>query len=126
LSPRQAFSAHQLNGQPETAPAAALSKLNLKLVENKTPGAYHKLLAIAQVNGRVDEKGNPQYQKLGTVCEISRPEQGLQGGMTTEQANVSKASPLTKRQVQLKFRQAYDYAESFANNIRVSARKMKL
>jgi hypothetical protein len=102
--------------------AFSAKKLNLKLVENKTPGAYHKLLALAQVNGQVDEKGNPIYQKLGTVCEISRGLEGLQSGMTTELANVQLASPVTKRQVQLKFQQAYDYAESFANNIPDSER----
>jgi hypothetical protein len=37
--------------------------------------------------------------------------------MITEQANVQLASPLTKRQGMLKFRQAYDYAESFANSL---------
>jgi hypothetical protein len=97
--------------------AFTAQKLNLKLVENKTTGAYHKLLAIAQVNDRVDEKGNPLYQKLGTVCEISRTEQAAQSGMITEQADVELASPFTKRQGMLKFRQAYDYAESFANSI---------
>jgi hypothetical protein len=97
--------------------AFSTDHLNLKLVENSTPGAYHKLLAIAQVNDQVDEKGNPLYQKLGTVCEISRGLEGLQPGMMTEQANVSLASPLTKRQGMLKFRQAYNYAESFANSL---------
>jgi hypothetical protein len=102
--------------------AFSAKKLNLKLVENKTPGADHKLLAIAQVNGQVDEKGNPVYQKLGTVCEISRTELGLQTGMITEEAEVQLASPITKRQVQLQFRQAYDYAESLALNIPDSER----
>jgi hypothetical protein len=102
--------------------AFSTDRLNLKLVENKSPGAYHKLLAIAQVNDLVDERGNPVYQKLGTVCEISRTEQRLQSGMTTELADVSLASPLTKRQVQLQFRQAYDYAESFATKIPSSER----
>jgi hypothetical protein len=97
--------------------AFSAKKLNLKLVENKTPGAYHKLLALAQINGQVDKSGNPVYQKLGTVCEISRGLEGLQPGMMTEQAEVKLASPLTKKQIQLKFQQTYEYAESFASSI---------
>ncbi|NJO94128.1 MAG: hypothetical protein HC820_06805, partial [Hydrococcus sp. RM1_1_31] len=97
--------------------AFSAKAFNLKLVETTNQEAYHKLVALAQVKGGVDGKGNPIYKSLGTVCEISRGELGLKSEIITELADVSLASPLTKRQVLLKFQQAFNYADSFANKI---------
>ncbi|MGH2414212.1 MAG: hypothetical protein ACRDEA_11110, partial [Microcystaceae cyanobacterium] len=97
--------------------AFTANNLNLKLVENPQKNAHHKLMALAQVEGNRDERGNPVYQRLGTVCEISRKTLGLTAGMTTNQAQVHLAAPLTDKQIKLLFNQAYDYAREFSESI---------
>ncbi|MGH2416545.1 MAG: hypothetical protein ACRDEA_23190, partial [Microcystaceae cyanobacterium] len=91
--------------------------LNLKLVENKHPQAQHQLLALAQVEGEVDAQGNPRYSKLGTVCEVSRQTMGLKAGMVTQGVKAQLAAPLTEKQVQLQFKDAYAKAEEFRHSI---------
>lgn len=90
--------------------------LDIKLIQNNNNQAHHQLIALAPT-GEKDERGQPTYKKLGTVCEISRQELGLQAGMETQNAQVQLAAPLTEKQVQLLFKKAYDYAKSFRESI---------
>lgn len=85
--------------------------LDIKLEKNRNSNDYHKLVAFAP------DPTDGEYSPLGTVCEISRAEQGLKAGMGTKQAQVKLATPLTERQVQLKFRIAYQMAQKWAESI---------
>jgi hypothetical protein len=93
--------------------------MNLKLVENERPSSRipHKLIALAQVQGEVGENGKPIYKRLGTVCEVSRTELGLKAGISTNNAQVKLAAPMTQKQCKLLFQKAKDYAQSFRDSI---------
>jgi hypothetical protein len=93
--------------------------LNISLVENQRPSAKmpHKLIALAQVKGEVDRQGKPVYKRLGTVCEVSRRELGLTPGLSTNNAEVTLAAPLTEKQCRLLFQKAHEYARSFRESI---------
>ncbi|HAX88358.1 MAG TPA: hypothetical protein DCY91_19345 [Cyanobacteria bacterium UBA11370] len=96
-----------------------IDTMNLKLVENERPKSRipHKLIALAQVKGEVGEEGKAVYKRLGTVCEISRTELGLKAGISTHNARLKLAAPLTERQCKLLFQKAKDYAQSFRESL---------
>ncbi|NEQ64335.1 MAG: hypothetical protein F6K21_02325 [Symploca sp. SIO2D2] len=93
--------------------------MNISLVENERLNAKmpHKLMALAQVKGEVDHQGKPVYKRLGTVCEISRKELGLTAGISTNNAAVKLAAPLTEKQCQLLFQKAHQFAQEFQDSI---------
>ncbi|MBD2683442.1 hypothetical protein, partial [Nostoc sp. FACHB-857] len=89
--------------------------INLKLVEDKHSS---KLVANAQIDNELDDGGQPNYRKLGTVSPQSVEENNLKPGMTTSNAKVVEFRPeLTKGQTKLMFSQAYKFAEEFRAGI---------
>jgi len=85
--------------------------INHQLVEDKHSS---KLVANAQIDNELDDRGQPKYRKLGTVSPQSVEENNLKPGMTASNACVVEFRPeLTRGQTKLMFSQAYKFAEEF-------------
>ncbi|MBD2615855.1 hypothetical protein H6G94_32180 [Nostoc punctiforme FACHB-252] len=85
--------------------------INHQLVEDKHSS---KLVALAQIDNELDDRGQPKYRKLGTVSPQSVEENNLKPGMTASNAKVVEFRPeLTRGQTKLMFSQAYKFAEDF-------------
>ncbi|MBE9210545.1 hypothetical protein IQ244_29390 [Nostoc sp. LEGE 06077] len=89
--------------------------INLKLEADKRSA---KLVALAQINNEIENSGQPQYRKLGTLSPQSVQEYGLKPGMSTSNCSVVEFRPsLSKGQTKLMFSQAYKFAEEFHSSI---------
>ncbi|MFN6568223.1 hypothetical protein [Dendronalium sp. ChiSLP03b] len=95
--------------------------INLKLVaidsKYQTQSRPHKLLAIAQIDGEIED-GKPVYHKLGTVSQQSVADYNLKPGMATSGATLTELKPEPSRgQTKLMFQQAYQEAEAYSTSI---------
>ncbi|MDV2994912.1 MAG: hypothetical protein N4J56_004566 [Chroococcidiopsis sp. SAG 2025] len=100
--------------------------LNLKLEEipeqQRTEVRSHKLLAVAQIDGEM-ENGQPKYRPLGTISQQSAFDYKLKAGMTSIGATPIEIKPQLKpSQIKLLFGQAHAIAENFRAAIPESER----
>ncbi|RUS99140.1 hypothetical protein DSM107010_68980 [Chroococcidiopsis cubana SAG 39.79] len=100
--------------------------LNLKLEEipeqQRTPVRSHKLMALAQIGGEM-ENGQPKYRPVGTIAQQSAVDYKLKAGMTSIGATLVEIKPQLKpSQIKLLFGQANAIAENFRAAIPESER----
>jgi hypothetical protein len=94
--------------------------LNIRLEEIKFTNSTspHKLLAVAQINGEIEEDGQPAYRKLGTLSQATVSDYNLKSGMTTQGAKILEFRPeLTTSQTKLLFAKAEEAAQAFYASI---------
>lgn len=101
-------------------------RLNIELKEisekDRSRERPHKLLAIAQVDGEMED-GKPKYRKLGTLSHQSVADYNLKPGMVTVGAFLKEIKPeMSRGQTSLLFQQAYQSAEAFRASIPESER----
>lgn len=96
--------------QHQDAYSRELLQIKLTVVDSEEKD-YHKLLAYAAPIGET----HPNWQPLGTVCEIARENLDLQPGYTFNAASVSLHNPV--KMSDIFFEQAREIATNFRESI---------